>query len=70
MTHICLILFFFSSQYYMNHNQNEIKNDVEMDENINLPDDKIKFDDVGEEEDDEGEYSEENEDENFNGYHR
>lgn len=56
----------------MNHNQNGIKDDIDMDENANLPDDKIKFDDVGEEDDDdEDEYSENSEEpEDFNGYHR
>lgn len=46
-----------------------------MDENINSPDEKIKFDDVGEDEDeDDDEYGSENsdeqEDENYNGFHR
>lgn len=58
----------------MNHNQNGIKDDIDMDEeNINSPDEKIRFDDVGEDDDEEDEYSEnsdEHEDENFNGFHR
>jgi hypothetical protein len=56
----------------MNHNQNGIKDDIDMDENANLPDNKIKFDDVGEEDDDdEDEYSENSEEpEDFNGFHR
>lgn len=43
-----------------------------MDENITLPDEKNKFDDVGEDDDgdDYSENSEEYEDEGFNGHHR
>lgn len=50
----------------MNHNQG-IKDDIDMDENTNLPDDKIKFDDVGE---DEYELDNSEEEDNFNGHHR